>query len=43
MISLAGIPPTGGFWAKLLIFQAAIDRGGSLGVGLAIVMLSTRS
>ena len=39
MISLAGIPPTGGFWGKLLIFRAAIDRGGSLGVGLAVVML----
>jgi NADH-quinone oxidoreductase subunit N len=38
MVSLAGIPPTGGFWAKLLIFQAAIDRGG-VGVALAIVML----
>ena len=31
MISLAGVPPTGGFWAKLLIFQAAIERGGTLG------------
>ncbi len=38
MVSLAGIPPTGGFWAKLLVFQAAIERGG-VGVGLAIVML----
>jgi len=39
MISLAGIPPTGGFWGKLLIFRAAIDRGGSLGVSLAVIML----
>ncbi len=39
MVSLAGVPPTGGFWAKLLIFGAAIERGGSLGVGLAVVML----
>ncbi|HEY7477253.1 MAG TPA: NADH-quinone oxidoreductase subunit N [Actinomycetota bacterium] len=38
MASLAGVPPTGGFWAKLLIFRAAIDRGG-LGVALAVVML----
>ena len=38
MISLAGIPPTAGFWAKLLVFRAAIDRGG-IGVVLAIVML----
>ena len=30
MISLAGVPPAGGFWAKILIFQAG-RRGGSLG------------
>ena len=28
MVSLAGVPPTAGFWAKLSIFQAAIERGG---------------
>jgi NADH-quinone oxidoreductase subunit N len=28
MVSLAGVPPTGGFWAKLGIFAVAIDRGG---------------
>jgi NADH-quinone oxidoreductase subunit N len=39
MISLAGVPPTGGFWGKLLIFQAAIERGGTLGPALAVVML----
>jgi NADH:ubiquinone oxidoreductase subunit 2 (subunit N) len=39
MISLAGVPPTGGFWAKILIFRAAIDRGGSLGIWLAVLML----
>ena len=33
MVSLAGIPPTGGFWAKILIFTAAIDRGGYRGPG----------
>jgi len=38
MISLAGIPPTGGFWAKILIFRAAIDRGG-IGPWLAVIML----
>ncbi|MGZ8567454.1 MAG: NADH-quinone oxidoreductase subunit N [Actinomycetota bacterium] len=38
MVSLAGIPPTGGFWAKLFIFRAAIDRGG-LGIPLAVIML----
>lgn len=39
MISLGGVPPTGGFWAKILIFRAAIDRGGTLGVWLAVTML----
>jgi NADH-quinone oxidoreductase subunit N len=39
MVSLAGVPPTGGFWAKILIFQAAIERGGGLGVTLAVIML----
>ena len=38
MVSLAGVPPTGGFWGKLLIFQAAIQRGG-VGVWLAIAMV----
>jgi NADH-quinone oxidoreductase subunit N len=39
MVSLAGVPPTGGFWAKVLIFRAAIERGGDLGIWLAVVML----
>jgi NADH-quinone oxidoreductase subunit N len=38
MVSLAGIPPTGGFWAKFLVFKAAIEAGG-LGTALAIVMV----
>jgi NADH-quinone oxidoreductase subunit N len=38
MVSLAGIPPTAGFWAKFFIFSAAIDRGG-LGVWLAGIMV----
>ena len=38
MVSLAGIPPTGGFWAKFLIFQVAIQRGG-IGTALAVVMV----
>jgi NADH-quinone oxidoreductase subunit N len=28
LVSLAGVPPTAGFWGKLYIFRAAIDRGG---------------
>ncbi len=38
MVSLAGIPPLGGFWAKFLVFKAAIERGG-IGTTLAVVML----
>jgi NADH-quinone oxidoreductase subunit N len=38
MVSLAGVPPTGGFWAKLLIFQSGIQRGG-IGVILAVAMV----
>jgi NADH-quinone oxidoreductase subunit N len=40
MVSLAGIPPLGGFWAKFLVFRAAIERG-EIGIVLAIVMLVT--
>ena len=38
MVSLAGIPPTGGFWAKLVVFRAAIEAGG-IGPYLAVIML----
>ncbi len=38
MVSLAGIPPTGGFWAKLLVFQAGVERGG-VGIWLAVIMV----
>jgi NADH-quinone oxidoreductase subunit N len=38
MVSLAGIPPTGGFWAKFLVFKVAIEAGG-IGSVLAVVML----
>jgi NADH-quinone oxidoreductase subunit N len=38
MVSLAGIPPTGGFWAKFFIFRVAIERGG-IGVWLAGIMV----
>ncbi|HET9424257.1 MAG TPA: NADH-quinone oxidoreductase subunit N [Gemmatimonadaceae bacterium] len=38
MISLAGIPPMAGFWAKFMVFRVAIERGG-IGVALAVIML----
>ena len=38
MVALAGVPPTAGFWAKLFVFSAAIDRGG-IGIALAIAMV----
>ncbi len=38
MVSLAGIPPTAGFWAKFLVFQVGIQRGG-IGTALAIIMV----
>ncbi len=38
MVSLAGVPPTGGFWAKLLVFQAGVDRG-EVGLWLAVAMV----
>jgi NADH-quinone oxidoreductase subunit N len=38
MVSLAGVPPTGGFWAKFLVFKVAIQAGG-IGTVLAVVML----
>jgi NADH-quinone oxidoreductase subunit N len=39
MVSLAGVPPAAGFWAKILVFGAAIGRGGVLGPLLASVMV----
>ena len=38
MVSLAGVPPTGGFMGKLGIFSAAIERGG-VGYWLAVIMV----
>jgi NADH-quinone oxidoreductase subunit N len=38
MVSLAGIPPLAGFWAKFFVFTAAISRGG-IGVWLAAIMV----
>src|ERR687891_144668 len=39
MVSLGGAPPAAGFWAKILIFGAAIARGDLLGPLLAAVMV----
>jgi NADH-quinone oxidoreductase subunit N len=38
LISLAGIPPLAGFWAKFFIFRAAIDAGDA-GPWLAVAMV----
>jgi NADH-quinone oxidoreductase subunit N len=38
MVSLAGVPPTGGFWGKLAIFAVAIERAG-IGPWLAAIMV----
>jgi NADH-quinone oxidoreductase subunit N len=40
MVSLAGLPPTGGFIAKLGIFAAAVESGG-LGLALALIGVLT--
>ncbi|MGH9282180.1 MAG: NADH-quinone oxidoreductase subunit N [Acidimicrobiales bacterium] len=37
VFSLAGIPPLGGWFAKLAIFQAALDAGTSTAVILAVI------
>jgi len=39
MFSLAGIPPTAGFYAKLAVFSAAVSAG-HLGLAVAAVLLS---
>lgn len=37
LISLAGLPPLAGFWAKLAIFYAAVNRGYYLVVVIAVL------
>lgn len=41
MTSLAGLPPTGGFVAKLGVFAAAVEGGGRGGLALALVGVLT--
>lgn len=41
MISLAGLPPTAGFVAKLGVFLAAIEGGGAGGLALALIGVLT--
>ncbi|MGH2403637.1 MAG: NADH-quinone oxidoreductase subunit N, partial [bacterium] len=41
MVSLAGLPPTAGFVAKLGVFLAAIESGGAGGLALALVGVLT--
>lgn len=37
MVSLAGLPPLAGFFAKLGVFEAAIEGGGALGILLTLI------
>jgi NADH-quinone oxidoreductase subunit N len=37
MVSLAGLPPLGGFFAKLGVFAAAVEGGGAAGIALTLV------
>jgi NADH-quinone oxidoreductase subunit N len=39
LISLGGIPPFAGWFAKFVVFQAAVQRGSGLGVVLAVAMV----
>jgi NADH-quinone oxidoreductase subunit N len=38
LVSLAGVPPLAGFWAKFFVFKAAITAGG-IGPWLAVAMV----
>jgi NADH-quinone oxidoreductase subunit N len=40
LLSLAGVPPTGGFWGKFVILRAIVDQGGSLTLAVTLVLTS---
>lgn len=40
LLSLAGVPPTGGFWGKFAILRAIVDQGGSLTLAIVLVLTS---
>ncbi len=40
LLSLAGVPPTGGFWGKFAILRAIVDQGGSLTLAVVLVLTS---
>jgi len=37
MLSLAGLPPLAGFFAKLGVFEAAVEGGGRIGLALTLI------
>ncbi len=39
-LSISGIPPLSGFWAKALVIDAAFREGGPASIGLAVVALT---
>jgi NADH-quinone oxidoreductase subunit N len=40
LLSLTGIPPTAGFWAKAYVILAAVQAGGAVGVLAVVVVLN---